>query len=186
MELTIKEIELAYLGASIAAGCKPCTSYHFRKLKDAEATEEEIKTAITVSNDIRDAAKEEMENHAMNLLGTSTQSEVNTDNLNPDRIRVLVSISAAFAANCTSTLNNHIALAKSAGVTNKDINKIFRAAKLVKMKAASHVDKIAVRFEETKSSEGDIETDGCGCSEDTSNVQTKSNKAEADVENGCC
>jgi len=184
MALTIKEVELVYLGASIAAGCKPCTSYHFRKSKEAGASDEEIKTAITISIIIRDTSKKEMENHAMSLLGTNTQDEVNKDNLNPDRKKVLISIGSAFAVNCTSTLNNYITLGESVGITNEDLNKIFRAAKLVKMKAASHVDKIAVRFEEPKSSEEDKgNSEGCGCEENKNNAQ---NKSEAKVENGCC
>jgi AhpD family alkylhydroperoxidase len=187
MSVTNKEIELVYLGASIAAGCKPCTSYHFRKVKETGASDEEIKNTIADSVSIRDITKKEMENHALNLLGISTKSEINLDNINPDKLTVLVSIGAAFAVNCTSTLNTYIALAETVGITNEDINNIFRASKLVKMKAASHVDKIAVRFEHTKSTEGDkIESDGCGCSEETSNVQHKSIKPEVKIENGCC
>jgi AhpD family alkylhydroperoxidase len=187
MALTNKEIELVYLGASIAAGCKPCTSYHFRRVKEAEASDNEIQNAISDSAYIRDIAKTEMESYAMNLLGISTQSEDHIDNQNTDRLTVLVSIGAAFAVNCTSTLDTYIALAESMDITNEDINNIFGASKLVKMKAASHVDKIAVRFEYAKSTEGDTKrSDGCGCSEDTSNVQTKSKKFEAKIENGCC
>jgi len=96
MSLTIKEVELIYLGTSITAGCKPCTSFHFRKVKEAGALDEEIKNTIADSVNIRDIAKKEMENHAMNLLGISTQSGVKIDNQNPDRLTVLVSIGAAF------------------------------------------------------------------------------------------
>jgi AhpD family alkylhydroperoxidase len=187
MALTNKEIELVYLGASIAAGCKPCTSYHFRKVKEAEASDDEIQNAISDSANIRDIAKREMETYAMNLLGISTQSEVKVDNQNLDRLTVLVSIGAAFSVNCTSTLNSYITFAESVGIANEDINNIFRASKLVKMKAASHVDKIAVGFEHAKSNEGDQkESAGCGCSGETSNVQTISIKPEAKIENGCC
>jgi hypothetical protein len=156
-------------------------------VKEAGASDEEIKNTIAVSVSIRDVAKQEMENLALNLLGISTQSEDHIDNQNTDRLTVLVSIGAAFAVNCTSTLNTYIALTESVGIINEDINNIFRASKLVKMKADSHVDKIAARFEHAKSYEGDKkESDGCFCSEYTSNVQTKSNKPKAKIENGCC
>jgi len=163
MSLTNKEIELVYLGASIGAGCKPCTSYHFQKAKEVGASDKEIKTTITVSINIRDAAKKEMENHTMKLLGTTTQDDVNKDNLNPDRLNVLVSIGSAFTVNCTSTLNNYFALGKSFGITNEDLNNILRATKLVKMKAASFVDKITLGFEETKSSKVNKESKSCCC-----------------------
>ncbi|MBT8387142.1 MAG: carboxymuconolactone decarboxylase family protein, partial [Ignavibacteria bacterium] len=87
MALTNKETELVYLGASIAAGCKPCTSYHFRKAKEAGALDEEIKNAIAFSVSIRDAAKMEMEKHALGLIKISTQSMANTGNFNPDRTK---------------------------------------------------------------------------------------------------
>jgi len=188
MALTNKEIESVYFGASIAAGCKPCTSFHFRKLKEAGTSDEEIKNTIADSISIRDIAKKEMENHAMNLLEIYKQSEVNIDNQHPDRLTVLVSIGAAFAVNCTSTLNNYIALGESVDITNEDLNNILRATKLVKMKAASHADKIAVRFEEAKINKGDKEeSDGCGCAgAKKNNVQTESSKPGTKVENGCC
>jgi len=186
MTLTIKEIELIYFGASIAAGCKPCTSFHFTKVKEAGASDEEIKSALTDAVNIRDIAKKEMENLAMSLLSLSTQSEVSLDNLHPDRLTILVSIGAAFAMNCTSTLKNYIALGESVGITNEEINKIFRAVKLVKMKAASHVDNIAARFEEAKTNIREEKSDGCGCTETKNNVQTESNEAEPKFENGCC
>ena len=35
MSLTFKERELANIGASVATGCKPCTDYHFEKVRKA-------------------------------------------------------------------------------------------------------------------------------------------------------
>ena len=37
MALTIKEKELANIGASVATGCKPCTDFHFKKVRKAGA-----------------------------------------------------------------------------------------------------------------------------------------------------
>jgi AhpD family alkylhydroperoxidase len=181
MAPTFKETELVNLGASIAAGCKACTSYHFRKAKEAGASDEEIKNTIAYSISIRDLAKKEMENHAMNLIGVLEQPDVNADTLEPDRVKVLVSIGAAFAVNCTSTLNDYIALAESAGITTEDINTIFRPVTMVKRKAALYVDKIALGFEEQKG-----EPDDCGCEKSESNAHPKINNLDRDVEKGCC
>jgi AhpD family alkylhydroperoxidase len=136
MELTFKETELINFGASIAAGCIACTSYHFREVKKAGGSDEEIKNTIEYSINIRDLAKKEMENHAMNLIGVSEQPDVKADTMKPDRAKVLVSIGAAFAVNCTSTLNNYIALAESVGITTENINTIFRPVTMIKRKAA--------------------------------------------------
>lgn len=47
MPPTYKEKELANVGASVATSCKPCTEYHFNKVRDAGASDEEIGQAIT-------------------------------------------------------------------------------------------------------------------------------------------
>jgi len=186
MALTFKEAELINFGVSIATGCKACTTYHFQKVKEAGASDEEIKNATADSINIRDLAKKEMENHAMNLVGVSEQPDVRAETKNPDRIKVLVSIGAAFAVNCTSTLNYYITLAESAGINTEDVNTIFRPATLVKRKAALYVDKIALSFEESKSDRRNKYLDGCDCSESASDDQNNLNRPEDKAENGCC
>jgi AhpD family alkylhydroperoxidase len=181
MALTDKEIELVYLGASIAAGCKPCTSYHFRKAKEAGVLDEEIKNAIAFSVSIRDAAKMEMEKHALDLLKISTQPMANTGNFKPDRTKILISIGSAFAVNCTSTLNDYIALSESAGISSEDLKNIFRATLLIKRKASSHDDRITLRFEEQNG-----KSNNCGCDQVESIGQTKSDKFDTNVEKHCC
>ena len=52
MSLTIKEKELVYIGASVASGCKPCTSFHYKKALQKGASDEEIKTAISAGRAI--------------------------------------------------------------------------------------------------------------------------------------
>jgi AhpD family alkylhydroperoxidase len=47
MALTVKEKELVNIGASVATGCKPCTDYHFKKVRKAGAQDDEIKQAIS-------------------------------------------------------------------------------------------------------------------------------------------
>jgi AhpD family alkylhydroperoxidase len=47
MSLSLKEKELVYLGASVAAGCKPCTTFHCEKAQQTGASEDEIKTAFS-------------------------------------------------------------------------------------------------------------------------------------------
>jgi AhpD family alkylhydroperoxidase len=186
MALTNKETELVYLGASIAAGCKPCTSYHFRKVKETGASDEEISNAIADSISIKDNAKMEMEKHAMNLIGLTKQNLTSKDNLNPNRIKVLVSIGSAFAVNSAFTLQYYVDLRKTVCITTADLNKIFKAVKLIKMKAALYVDKIAIRFNEMKSEVKINNSGDCDCSVGASDVQNNPNKAEDNVEKGCC
>ena len=61
MALNVKEKELVNIGASVATGCKPCTDFHFKKVRDAGATDGEIKKTISYAMVVRDSAKEIME-----------------------------------------------------------------------------------------------------------------------------
>jgi AhpD family alkylhydroperoxidase len=45
MPITKKEKELAAVGISIAAGCKPCTDYHMKAVREAGASDDEIRRA---------------------------------------------------------------------------------------------------------------------------------------------
>ena len=74
MPLTYKEKELANIGASVATGCKPCTDYHFNKVREAGASDEEIRQAISDAMAVRDSAKEIMENHGLKHLGMAKES----------------------------------------------------------------------------------------------------------------
>jgi len=183
MALTIKEIELVNLGASIAAGCKPCTSYHIKKLKEANASDEEINNSIKTSVSIKDLTKTEMEKHALNDLGATTNNNARKENLYTDRINVLVSIGSSFAINCVSLLDYYLELSESLQISPADLNKIFKAVKLIKMKAALYVDKIAIIFDQAKTDVNVDSSDDCGCSESTSKVQ---NNPMSKGDNGCC
>ena len=39
MGLTFKEQELVNIGASVATGCRPCTDFHFMKVREAGASD---------------------------------------------------------------------------------------------------------------------------------------------------
>ena len=43
MSLNTKEKELISIGASVASGCKPCTSFHFKEVRKTSASDDEIR-----------------------------------------------------------------------------------------------------------------------------------------------
>lgn len=69
MPLTYKEKELANVGASVATGCKPCTHYHLNKVREAGASDKEIRQAISDAMAVCDSAKEIMESHGLMKAG---------------------------------------------------------------------------------------------------------------------
>jgi len=149
MSLTHKEKELANIGASVATGCKPCTDYHFNKVREAGASDEEIKQAISDAMSVRDSAREIMESHGLKRLGVAQKSNVRPKDGESTRVGELVSVASAFAVNCTTSVKKHIAAAKSIGITEEEIQSVLDAAQFIKGEAAHYVGQI-VKLKEEK------------------------------------
>lgn len=143
MSLTRKEKELVNIGASVATGCKPCTDYHFMKVREAGASDEEIKGTISDALAVRDSAKQIMETHGLKHLGIAKDEDDLYCTGPTTRIKELVSIAAAFAVNCTTNLERHVAASRSVGITEDEVTSVLDAALFIKGEAAHYVDQIA-------------------------------------------
>ena len=142
MALTVKEKELANIGASVATGCKPCTDFHFKKVRQAGAKDEEIKAAISFAVLVRDSAQAIMRNHGLHHLGLAEEEGEAASCGEVTRIQELVSVAAAFAVNCTTNVKRHIELARSIGITESEIESVLDAASFIKEEAAHYVEQI--------------------------------------------
>ena len=148
MALTFKEKELANISASVATGCKPCTDYHFNKVRQAGASDDEIKQAISDAMSVRENSKDIMESHGLKHLGIKKEVDVSARDEDTTRIRELVSVAAAFAVNCTSSVKKHIAAARAIGITEEEIQSVLDAALFIKGEAAHYVGQIIQLKEE--------------------------------------
>lgn len=140
MSLTAKERELIAVGVSLAAGCKTCTDYHFKKVRAAGASDEEIEQAMTDAIVVRDKAKGIMEGHGFKLLGFKRfgrTEEDDGDSGETTRLRELVSVGAAYAVSCTSCLDKHLARARSVGVTDEELEAVVDLARFIRGRADS-------------------------------------------------
>ena len=149
MAITVKERELAAVAISVASGCKPCTNYHVKAVREAGASDEEIKRAVADSLSVRKSATNFMKAHALARLG---QEGSHSDADGPDstnRVRELVSVGAAFGVNCTSNLKEHLAAAETVGISQAEVAEIAKLATFIKERAASHVERL-VRTPEKK------------------------------------
>ena len=142
MSLTVKEKELVNIGASVATGCKPCTDYHFKKVRQAGATDEEIKDAITYAMLVRDSAKEVMENYGLQQMESALEKDDDGRIVETTRIKELVSVAAAYAVNCTTNLKRHMEAARVVGITEGEIEAVLHAASFIQGEAAYYVDQI--------------------------------------------
>lgn len=149
MTITAREKELSAVGISVAAGCKPCTSFHVKAARKAGASDDEIGQSVDVALSVRALATDVMRNHALSRL-RSTKSVVNPDIPKGEisRDTELVSIGAAFGVNCVSTLEDHVAAAATVGISQEEIVEIVRLAMMVKRRAASHVERLCPVEEE--------------------------------------
>jgi AhpD family alkylhydroperoxidase len=141
MSLPLKEKELVAIGVSVAAGCKPCTDFHVKAGRVSGADDEEIHLAIEDAICVRENALEVMQAHALQHLGGESEG-VECGCVGTKRIKELVSVGAAYAVNCTTNLEQHLAAAKDLGVSEVELLEIIRLSKFIKEKAASHVDKL--------------------------------------------
>ena len=142
MAITSKEKELTAVAISVAGGCKPCTNYHVKAAREANASEEEIRLAMTDALAIRRAATEVMQQHALSRLGEAKHHSSPHKIGNTNRVRELVFIGAAFGVNCVTSLKEHLEAARTVGISDEEAIEVAKLAVFVKEKAASHVERL--------------------------------------------
>ncbi len=142
MALTLKERELVAVGSSVAAGCEPCTHYHLREVRKAEASESEIHRAVADALRVRRNATEIMEGHGLGRREAAREAARRSSSAKTSRIEQLVSVGAAFAVNCTASLKAHLEASRRLGIAEDELREVARLAAFIKKMAASHVEKL--------------------------------------------
>ena len=142
MAITVKEKELAAVGISVASGCKPCTNYHAKAVREAGASDEEIKQAVADALSVRKSATDFMKVHALARLGQKGSHSHADGPSSMNRVRELVSVGAAFGVNCTSNLKEHLVAAETVGISQEEVAEIAKLAAFIKERAASHVGRL--------------------------------------------
>ena len=139
MPITKTEKELAAVGISIAAGCKPCTDFHMKAVREAGAADTEIRQAVEQATAVRSAARGIMLAYGLAHLGDGAKPPAVP--AAKHRQAVLTGLGAAFAVNCTSSLQRYIELAEAADITASETVEIAKLARFIKGKGASHVER---------------------------------------------
>ncbi len=165
--------ELIAVGASIAAGCVPCTNFHLKAARMAGASPDEIGQAVDLALRVRQRATKVMARFG----GERPQTIVADDAIWSDRLAIsaLVSVGAAYAVNCTATLENCIHMALQQGVTGGQILEALKIACAVKSMAGRKVQAAAAR---ALGAEGN-ESDACACEEQPDEHVAETEPAQA-------
>ena len=98
---------------------------------------------------VRKNATDVMETHALARLGQAGSHSHADGPVSMNRVRELVFVGAAFGVNCTATLEEHLAVAETVGISHQEVAEIAKLAAFIKERASSHVDRL-VRTREEK------------------------------------
>ena len=163
--LSKKERELIAVGASISAGCRPCTEYHVRAAREAGSTDVEIGRAVDSALGVRHDSTQIMARFARDLLGGDGNLDAP---IHPDSsiLDELVSLAAGLALNCAASVEHHVAVAGRLGASERQVRAALGVARMVKKVAD---EKVEVAAAAAGASAGPVEADaddsadGCGC-----------------------
>ena len=137
MALEQKDKELAAIGASIGAGCRPCIEHHIPAGRNAGLTELELARAVEVAETIHRLAAEMLSRRSYDLLhATRTPADAPVQAAPTSRLGGLVALGASIGANCHPLLQQHVAGAVQQGLTASQVRSAIKMAEIVQQYAA--------------------------------------------------
>jgi len=135
MALDQTKKELAAIGASIGAGCRPCIEHHIAAGREAGLSDEEIAAAVARAEDVRGRAAELLSARSHELLGDSTAAR-KPDASDEPRSQELAALGASIGANAHSLLEEYVQAALGSGLTADQVQAATRMAEHVQGRAA--------------------------------------------------
>jgi AhpD family alkylhydroperoxidase len=152
MALEQKDKELAAIGASIGALCRPCIEHHIPAGRDAGLTETELARAVQVAEDTHRIAATLLFRRSRELLRSGDEPAGAPVQAGPTpRLEELVALGASVGANCHPLLEQHIAGALQQGLTLSQVRSAIKMAQIVQQHAAEiTADKAAAALEAAK------------------------------------
>jgi AhpD family alkylhydroperoxidase len=136
MSLTMLDKELVAVAVSVAAGCRPCATYHLAEVRRAGATDADIEKAVAGAVCVRTSAAEGMRRHALGLPPAVDACGCGTT----DALAELVAVGASLAVNCTSNIDKHLTAAQALGVPRDHVDEVIALVALIRSKAVSHAE----------------------------------------------
>ncbi|MBP2316510.1 carboxymuconolactone decarboxylase family protein [Azospirillum soli] len=136
MSLTMLDKELVAVAVSVAAGCRPCTTYHLMEARREGATDAEIEKAVAGAVCMRSSASEGMRRHALDQSPAKDGCGCATTDARAE----LIAVGASLAVNCTSNLDKHLAAARALGVPQDHLDEVAALVALIRSKAINHAE----------------------------------------------
>jgi AhpD family alkylhydroperoxidase len=140
--LTGKERALISIGASVAAGCQPCTAYHLKAARAAGACERSVALAVETALTGRNSATTASYEWAGRCQGD--RPEIDADfRAQKQLIAELTSIAVAVAVNSVPDFERHLAAAREGGARLEQIQSAIDIARRIKRTAEEKLDAVA-------------------------------------------
>ena len=151
MRLEQKEKELAAIGASIGANCRPCIEHHLPAGREAGLSETELADAVATARTVGHRAVELFSTRVDELLGHGGSAQEPGPPAGTSSERELVALGASVGANSHPLLQVHIAAALDAGLTPVQVEAALQMAEYVQERAAEMTaDKATHTLEELR------------------------------------
>ena len=136
MRLEQREKELAAIGASIGANCRPCIEHHLPAGREAGLTETELADAVAAARMIRHQAIDLFAARVDELLGhRGHESELELPS-GTSRESELVALGTSVGANSHRLIDLHVGAALDAGLTATEVEAALKMAEHVQQRAA--------------------------------------------------
>ena len=117
-------------------------------MREAGASEQEIREAIADALAVSDAARRIMERHGLRQLETGGPEEKTVSVAGTSRTGALVAVAAAFAVNAATLLEMQVAHATALGVSQTELEAVISAVAFIKNEAAHYAGEIVQLREE--------------------------------------
>lgn len=147
--LSQKQKELVAVGASLGAGCIPCTEHHAGAVREAGASEEEARWAAGIGLAIKRESLAVMAALAAERLALPAKPGTADGRGRAEDqswLGALVALGAAMATHCVPALKREIAQARRLGASEDDIGRAVRIGHAIREVGASKVDAAATRL----------------------------------------
>ena len=145
-----KDKELVAVAASLAAGCIPCTEHHSVAVREAGASESEVRWAAAIGMAVKRRSLAVMGALATERLGLEgSYNDLSTElGLDTPRLAPLVTLAAAVAAHCVPRLEESLSHARRSGWAEPDIRRALGVGRMIRETGARKADEAASRLME--------------------------------------
>ena len=132
---------LIALGASVAAGCQPCTEFHVKAARESGACEEGIQFAVEAALAVRQAATRGIDRWSERCQGARPELDA-AFRANKQLLAELISVASAICVQSVPDLVLHLAEARRLGAPPETLRATVGIAKSVHNAAMEQIEAV--------------------------------------------